>query len=253
MSMHPEASAGFSRGAAAYERGRPDYPAAAVGWLTARLGLGPGKLVVDLGAGTGKLTRQLVPYGARVIALEPVKEMADELERAVAGVEVLAETVASTSLASGSVDAATAGQSFHWFADQPSLHEIHRILRPGGRLGLVWNRRDPHSQLWRAVSELIDPLRRGSPDHATGEWRRELRASRIFGPLESRAFSHQHLATPEQMVDRVLSLSFVAAAEPALQQRLRERVLELAAEYQNRPNQLIALPYQSEVFACRAC
>jgi len=251
--MHPEASTGFSRGAAAYERGRPDYPAAAVGWLAARLGLGPGKLVVDLGAGTGKLTRQLVPYGARVIALEPVKEMADELERAVAGVEVLAETVASTSLASGSVDAATAGQSFHWFADQPSLHEIHRILRPGGRLGLVWNRRDPHSQLWRAVSELIDPLRRGSPDQATGEWRRELRASRAFGPLESRAFSHQHLATREQMVDRVLSLSFVAASDPTLQERLREQVLELAAEYQNQPNQLIALPYQSEVFACRAC
>jgi SAM-dependent methyltransferase len=253
MSMHPEAVAGFARGAAAYERGRPAYPAAAVGWLASRLGLGPGKLVVDLGAGTGKLTRQLVPYGARVIALEPIREMATEMERAVAGVEVLAETAAGTSLASGSVDAATAGQSFHWFADQVSLLEIHRILRPGGRLGLVWNRRDLRSQLWRGVSELIDPLRKGSPDQSTGEWRRHLRSSRLFGPLESRAFSHEQLASPEQLVDRVLSLSFVASSEQPVQERLRDQVLELAAEYQSRPGQSIALPYQSEVFACRAC
>ena len=253
MSMHPEASTGFARGAAAYERGRPDYPSAAVGWLAARLGLGPGKLVVDLGAGTGKLTRQLVPFGARVIALEPVHEMAAELERVVAGVEVQAETVASTSLASGSVDAATAGQSFHWFADQSSLREIHRILRPGGRLGLVWNRRDPHSQLWRAVSDLIEPLRHGSPDHSTGEWRRQLRASHLFGPLESRAFPHQQQATPDQLADRVLSLSFVAASVQPVQERVREQVLELAAEYQGRPGRPLALPYQSEVFACRAC
>jgi SAM-dependent methyltransferase len=179
--------------------------------------------------------------------------MATEMERAVAGVEVLAETAAGTSLASGSVDAATAGQSFHWFADQVSLLEIHRILRPGGRLGLVWNRRDLRSQLWRGVSELIDPLRKGSPDQSTGEWRRHLRSSRLFGPLESRAFSHEQLASPEQLVDRVLSLSFVASSEQPVQERLRDQVLELAAEYQSRPGQSIALPYQSEVFACRAC
>ncbi len=253
MSIHPEASTGFARGAAAYERGRPNYPPAAVEWLASRLGLGPGKLVVDLGAGTGKLTRQLVPYGARVIALEPVAEMAAELERAVAGVEVLAATAASTSLASGSVDAATAGQSFHWFADQKSLREIHRILRPGGRLGLVWNRRDLHSQLWWAVAELIDPLRKGSPDHSTGDWRQQLRASRRFGPLESRAFAHQQEASPDQLVDRVLSLSFVASSAQPVQTRLREQLLELVAEYHSRPGQPIALPYRSEVFACRAC
>ncbi len=253
MAMHPEASAGFARAAAAYERGRPNYPAAAVAWIASRLGLGPGKLVVDLGAGTGKLTRQLVPYGARVIALEPVKEMAAELERAVAGVEVLAETVGTASLASGSVDAATAGQSFHWFADQSSLHAIHRILRPGGRLGLVWNRRDPHSQLWQAVAEMIEPLRTGSPDHSSGEWRRQLRASRLFGPLESRAFPHEQQATPEQLVDRVLSLSFVANSDGGAQARLRAQLRELAAEFQDQPGQAIALPYQSEVFSCRAC
>ncbi|HEY6537981.1 MAG TPA: class I SAM-dependent methyltransferase [Candidatus Dormibacteraeota bacterium] len=252
MSIHPAASAGFARGAAAYERGRPDYPPAAVGWLAARLGLGPGRVVLDLGAGTGKLTRQLVPFGARVIALEPVREMAAQLEEAVSGVEVLAATASATTLPGGSVDAATAGQSFHWFADQSSLREIHRVLRPGGRLGLVWNRRDLRSQLWRSVNELIEPLRKGSPDHSTGEWRRRLRESRIFGPLESRAFGHLQLATPDQLVDRVLSLSFVAASDAAVQNRLRDRLLELATDYQDPQVRLISLPYQSEVFACRA-
>ncbi|HVC39501.1 MAG TPA: methyltransferase domain-containing protein [Candidatus Dormibacteraeota bacterium] len=253
MSIHPEASLGFARAAGAYERGRPDYPPVAVGWLASRLGLGPGRLVVDLGAGTGKLTRQLVPFGARVIALEPVPEMAAELARAVAGAEVLAASASATTLASGSVDAATAGQSFHWFADQPSLREIHRILRPGGRLGLVWNRRDARSQLWREVAELTAPLRRGAPDHSSGEWRRELGQSGLFLPLESRAFAHQQAATPDQLVDRILSLSYVAAAGAEVQARLQGQLLSLAEEYRTGAGQTIALPYECEVFACRAC
>ncbi|HVB13311.1 MAG TPA: methyltransferase domain-containing protein [Candidatus Dormibacteraeota bacterium] len=253
MLIHPQAQAGFARAAAAYERGRPDYPPSAVGWLASHLRLGPGKLVVDLGAGTGKLTRQLVPFGARVLAVEPVAEMASQLRLAVAGVEVLAATAADTGLASGTVDAVTAGQSFQWFADQPSLGEIHRILRPRGRFGLVWNRRDSSSLLWEEISELIHDYRRGSPDHSSGEWRRELQASRLFGSLESRCFGHWQWADREQLIDRVLSLSFIGVLGAEEQAELRRRLAEIADRYQPNPSQPISLRYRTEVFACSAC
>jgi SAM-dependent methyltransferase len=253
VALHPQAQAGFSRAAAAYEGGRPDYPASAIGWLASRLRLAPGKLLVDLGAGTGKLTRQLVPFGARVVAVEPVEEMAQQLRQAVAGVEVLAGTAASTGLPSGAVDAASAGQSFEWFANLESLQEIHRILRPRGRLGLVWNRLDPRSALWREIGELIQPYLVNSPIHQTGAWRRQLEESSLFGPLESRAFPHRQLASPEQLVDRFLSLSFLGALEDPAQAEIRRRVLELAAQHQPGEGGPVALPYRTEVYACRAC
>ncbi|MGH7641274.1 MAG: class I SAM-dependent methyltransferase [Candidatus Dormibacteria bacterium] len=253
MSIHPQAKAGFARGAAAYERGRPTYPPAAVGWLAGRLGLGAGRVVLDLGAGTGKLTRQLVPFGARVIALEPVAEMAEQLERAVPGVEVLAATAASTSLSSGHVDAATAGQAFHWFSDPDSLKEIHRVLRPRGWLGLIWNVRDVRSPLWRAINELVEPLREGTPDHVDRAWRQRLEQSLLFSPLESRAFEHHQLGGPEQLVDRIFSLSYVAALAAEAQERLGQQILRLADEYRGLPGQPLVLPYRCEVFACRSC
>jgi SAM-dependent methyltransferase len=253
VSLHPTAQDGYTRAAAAYERGRPDYPAAAVGWLAPRLHLAPGRLLVDLGAGTGKLTRQLVPFGARVVAVEPVEEMARRLRQAVAGVEVLVATAASTGLPSGTVDAASAGQSFHWFADRESIREIHRILRPRGRLGLVWNRRDPRSELWREITELIQPYRDDTPDHQSRAWRRQLEESALFGPLESRAFPHEQLVSPEQLVDRVLSNSYLAVLSGPVQTEIRQRVLELAARSQLQEGHPLTLAYRAEVYACSAC
>src|SRR3954467_12164403 len=127
--MHP-ATRGFTA-ADVYERGRPDYPAAAVAAIVSELGLGPGRTVLDLAAGTGKLTRLLVPSGANVLAVEPVREMRVELERGGGGVGVFAGTAERIPLNDGYLDAVTVGQAFHWFDAQPALREIHRVLRPG--------------------------------------------------------------------------------------------------------------------------
>lgn len=137
MSIHPWAAAGFGSAAEAYERGRPGYPPEAIAWLAERLDLRPGRTVVDLGAGTGKLTRQLAATGARVIAVEPVDEM-----RAFIEVEALAGTAEAIPLPDASADGVTVAQAFHWFRPEAEA-EIDRILRPDGMLAIVRNRLEP--------------------------------------------------------------------------------------------------------------
>jgi ubiquinone/menaquinone biosynthesis C-methylase UbiE len=118
--LHP-ATTGFSAAADAYERGRPGYPEEAMAWVAERLGLGPGRDVLDLAAGTGKLTRALVPFGARVIAVEPIDEMREHLFAALPDIEAFDGTAESIPLPEGSVDAVTCGQAFHWFRVEQAL------------------------------------------------------------------------------------------------------------------------------------
>ena len=167
--VHPTAWAGFTRSAAAYERARPDYPAGALGWLAERLGLTAGATVLDLAAGTGKLTRPLLAAGFEVIAVEPVAEMRSALPAEATVLDGLAERIP---LPAASVDAVTVAQAFHWFAGDAALAEIHRVLRPGAALGLIWNRRRMSDPLNQEIEELIRPHRRRRPPTAaaTGSW-----------------------------------------------------------------------------------
>src|SRR5437764_6215788 len=142
MSVHKAAAEGFHRTADAYERGRPGYPEDAIAWMVAGLRISDRSTVVDLGAGTGKLTRLLLPTGARLIAIEPVAGMRNALRALLPQLEIVDAVAEAMPLADGSADAVVAGQAFHWFETALALEEIHRVLRPGGGLGLIWNRRD---------------------------------------------------------------------------------------------------------------
>src|SRR5947208_10781774 len=122
MRVHP-AAAGFARAAGVYERARPEYPPEAVAWLVDRLDLPPGRVVVDVAAGTGKLTRLLVPSGARVVAVEPLAEMRAQLEEAVPSVEALEGTAEALPLADDFADAVTVAAAFHWFRAAEALPE----------------------------------------------------------------------------------------------------------------------------------
>jgi SAM-dependent methyltransferase len=224
--LHP-ATRGFAA-ADVYERGRPGYPDAAVARIVGRLGLRPGVTVLDLAAGTGKLTRLLVPSRATVVAVEPIAEMRAELEQRVPGVSVLAGTAEQIPLADGSVDAVTVASAFHWFDAERALREIRRVLVPGGGLALVWNARDERSALQQALSELMAPLRGDAPERADRDWRSLLAESGLYDRTERLLFAHEQLVDEDGLVARVLSVSFVGALPEAGRREVEEEVRALA-------------------------
>ena len=154
MGVHPTATA-FGLVADEYERGRPGYPQEAVAWLVERAGLDGSSVVVDVAAGTGKLTRMLVPMVGRVVAVEPSDGMRSALAAAVPGAEAVSGTADHLPLADGAAGAVTVAQAFHWFAHDEALAEFQRVVGPGGRLAIVYNRRDLEQPLQRRLEEIV--------------------------------------------------------------------------------------------------
>ena len=207
MARAPQHLAGYARSAAAYERGRPGYPPVAVDFLAARLRLGPGRTVVDLAAGTGKLTRPLLATGAEVLAVEPVAEMRAALPQGVRAVDGTAEQMP---LDTGSADAVTVAQAFHWFDGHAALAEIHRVLRPGSSLALVWNRRRMDDPINRAIEELLAPYRGHMSAMQTGSWHAPFGSTKLFGPLEGQVFPNEQSLDADGLADRIASVNFIA-------------------------------------------
>jgi SAM-dependent methyltransferase len=247
LRVHP-AARGFQDAAGAYERARPEYPGEALAWLCRRLGIGPGRRVLDLAAGTGKLTRPLAETGAEVVAVEPAAGMRARLRAALPGVEALDGTAEAIPLADGAVDAVTVGQAFHWFRPDEALAEIRRVLRPGGGLGLVWNTRDLDAPLQRRVTEVIEPLRGGAPWWLQFHARELLDRSPLFERVEELRVPHRQELDVEGFVERFLSVSFVAAAPPEERRRVEAELRSLVAA-EPLP---IVLPYATEVYAAFA-
>ena len=144
-------SLSFGSAAAAYERGRPSYPPEAIDWL-----LPPGaRRVLDLGAGTGKLTTRLVERGLDVVAVDPIPDMLEVLRASLPETPALEGTAEEIPLEDNSVDAVLVAQAWHWVDPQRAVPEVARVLRPGGRLGLVWNTRDERLGWVRELGEII--------------------------------------------------------------------------------------------------
>jgi ubiquinone/menaquinone biosynthesis C-methylase UbiE len=234
--IHRAAAEGFSRSAEAYERGRPEYPDAAIEHVVELMR--PGATVLDLAAGTGKLTRPLVAAGLRVVAVEPVPEMRAALPGALEG------TAEAIPLGDGSVDAVTVGQAFHWFDGDAALAEIARVLRPGGLLALVWNRRVDTDPLNKAIEELVAPYRGDTPGHR-GPWRAAFDRTSAFTPLEEAAFEHPVVQDADSLEARVGSISFIAALDPAERAGVLERARAIAGDGE------VTIPYRTEVLTCR--
>ena len=244
MSINEVAAKGFSSAADVYERARPGYAPEAVSWVCERLGIGRGRTVLDLAAGTGKLTRDLVPSGATVIAVEPLGEMRAQLERAVPGAQALDGTAESIPLGDGSVDAVACAQAFHWFDPERALPEIHRVLRPGGGLALLYNSRDLDDRIQQRLDELLEPYRGVASRHWVQAHEDVLTATPLFGEIEHRAWRHDQPVTLDGMLEAVASRSYVASLAEQVRAELLGRIRE---EFRDEPEPIV-LRYQADVF-----
>lgn len=247
--VHRAAARGFQAAAEVYERSRPDYPMEAIDRMVQDLEIAPGTVVLDLGAGTGKLGRMLLPTGARLVGLEPVDAMRRVLAEAVPEVTVVGGVAETLPFADGTFDAVVAGQAFHWFQGEAALAEIHRVLRPSGRLGLIWNIRDQDVPWVARLTEIIDPYEAGAPRERTQRWRAAFAATDLFGTLQQRRFGHHQRFDPDGLADRVASMSFIASLPNDELEDVLGRVRRLATE--NADDQgSVSMPYFTDLYWC---
>ncbi len=214
----------FDRTAVEYERTRPGYPEA----LLDLLPLGPDASVLDLGAGTGKLTRLLTTRYARVVAVEPLARMRAILERVVPAAESHPGTAEAIPLPDGAVDGVFAGQAFHWFANDEALAEIARVLRPGGVLSLIWNGPDEEraSPLPEPYLAYLDELRAIAAFNDSPPWQ-DVLARGPFGEVHENAVPHDHVLDRAGLLDNARTVSWIASRPDDEQEAIRERLDQL--------------------------
>lgn len=248
--IHEVAETGFGREAEAYERSRPSYPREVVAWLVENLRITPAALVVDLAAGTGKMTRLLVPTGARLVAVEPVEGMHQILRRLLPSVAVVSSTAEAMPFAAGSIDAVCVAQAFHWFDADGAFAELGRVLRPGGRVGIVWNARDRAVDWVDRTWAIMDQVERRAPWRDHEHWRDSALGARPgFGELHTATFRHEQSVTPEGVVDRIRGVSHAAVLPPPERAAVLDAVRHVLATHPDtRGREELRIPYRVDCY-----
>ena len=247
LAEHPHdlGTSGFSDGER-YQKARPDYPRDAVTFLVESLGIDDDAHVLDLGAGTGIFTGQLIPFCSRITAVEPTPGMREVLSQRLPTVKVLDGRDVDIPLEDASVDCVVVAQAFHWFDAPVALEEIHRVLVDGGRLGVLWNERD-ETVPW--VAALGEAMR--WPTHQPYEVGQDFTPVLASGPfvnIERRKFSHLQLLDHEGLLQRVLTTSYIAVLDDDEQ---RSVLADVRSVVDPLP-EVIELPYVTDVYRATA-
>jgi len=231
MALHPLAQQ-FASVAGEYERGRPGYPPAVVGALAAELGVPAGAPVLDLGAGTGKLSRALLAGGYDVIAVEPLAAMRELLAERIGPYRVLDGRAEQLPLTDGSVAAVTVADAFHWFDPVAALAEIRRVLTPGGGLAVLSTTPDWTGVSWaNELGKLMEQLR-GAHTHPGFDgppWQEAVRAADGFGDLRELRVTAPQPTSAERIADHMSSTSWVAALPDERRREVNAQIRRLLA------------------------
>lgn len=241
----PTHALSFGAAAAEYDRFRPRYPEEAVRWVLD--GLPSPARVVDLGAGTGILTRAVLALGHEVVPVEPDPGMRAQLDRVTPGTTARAGSAESMPLPDGAADAVLVGQAYHWFDRETAHAEIARVLRPGGTFAPIWNTRDD-SVAWVAELGRIADLR----DHAGDLVEKVTDFGPAFGPVELAEFTHRTTLTPAEVVGMLHTRSYWLTASPEEQERIDRELWELFDAHPDLAGrETVDLPYRTLVFRAR--
>jgi SAM-dependent methyltransferase len=225
-------SLSYSEEAAAYERGRPSYPPEAIDWLLSQ----DAHDVLDLGAGTGKLTTRLVERGLDVVAVDPIPEMLELLSASLPDIPALLGTAEDIPLPDNSVDSVLVAQAWHWFDPERAVKEVARVLRPGGRLGLVWNTRDERLGWVKDLGQIVG--------HEDDPFNHQVTLPEPFADVERHQFEWTSYLTPQALIDLVASRSYCITSPTEVRTRTLDEVRELLATHPALVNATgLALPY----------
>ena len=241
---------GYDKIAQDYERGRMDYPQEIVPALNTALNLAPGKRVLDLAAGTGKLTKTLKPFRVSLCAVEPVAEMRSIFAQQFPEIPIFEGTAESIPLPSSSIDAVVVGTAFHWFDAERALKEISRVLAPKGSLGLVWNVFDTEVD-W--VKEIALLFKKYENHRAldTGAWKKAFRSNTQFTTLRHKAYRYTFQGTVHDVLARLFSAKVMGTLPVAERDKMINEVLAiLDAHPDTRGKTLFEIPYRIEIYCC---
>lgn len=235
-----------------YESGRPGYTSDSVFALCDHLKISPSSQIVELGAGTGKFTRVLLEKYPNVIAIEPVPAMLEQLKAILPNTRAILGTGEVIPLPAHSCDFILIANAFHWFATEKALQEFVRVLKPNGGLGLIWNLDGVFTSNWgKTIDSWLDEIEGDTPQYKTGQWRHVLENSSLFSALCEETFSSSRTTNRDEVIQRVMSISFVAALEESKRRSLQSKIEhQLATHAETRDQKELKVSFDTKIYWC---